>query len=117
MGELYIGIIIGTALSLLLIRGEASLRHREENKLIRLENQILRGEREERKATIARNEADIRDLKAKYKSLEEQVILCLDAISKLTTIRDDIDLTTQIAATRLLREHLKLPQSDIYTSD
>jgi hypothetical protein len=117
MGELWIGIIIGSALSLVLVKGEASLRHREENELLRLENKILRGEREERKATITRNASDIRDLKAKDKLREEQVELCLNAVAKLTTIKDDIELTTQIAANRLLREHLKLPKNDTYISD
>jgi hypothetical protein len=117
MGELWIGIIIGVAISLILIRGEASLRHREEIYLLKLENKILRGEREERKVRITQNEIDIKDLKAKDRLREEQVELCLDAVSKLTTIRDDLDLTTQIAAQRLLRQHLKLPQEDTYISD
>jgi hypothetical protein len=117
MGETWIGIIIGVAISSILIKGEASLRHREENQLLKIENKILRTEREERKIRIAQNEADIRELKAKDKEREEQVTLCLDAVSKLTVIRNDLDLTTQIAAQRLLRQHLKLPQEDTYMSD
>jgi|GEM_PF-2814478 len=118
MGELWIGIIIGVAVSSLLVKGEASLRHREENQLLRLENKILRAEREERKIRIGQNEADIKDLKAKDKEREEQIILCLEIAAKLTTIRNDLDLTTQIAAQRLLRQHLKLPQQeDTYISD
>jgi len=117
MGELWVGIIIGIAVTSVLIKGEASLRHREENKLLRLENKILRGEREERKARIGQNEADIRDLKVKDKEREEQVILCLEIAAKMTTIRNDLDLTTQIAAQRLLRQHLKLPQEDTYISE
>lgn len=117
MGELWIGIIIGSAITSILVKGEASLQKREENQLLRSEIKILRREREERKATVGRNEADIRELKARDKEREEQVILCLEIAAKFTTIRDDLDLTTQIAAQRLLRQHLKLPQNDTYISD
>lgn len=117
MGEMWIGIIIGVAFSSVFIKAEASLRHRQEIELLRLENKILRGEREERKIRIEQNEADIKNLRVKDKEREEQVILCLEIATKFTTIRDDLDLTTQIAAQRLLRQHLKLPEKDTYISD
>lgn len=116
MGDLWIGIIIGSALASIVIKGDASLRHRQENELLRLENKTLRGEREERKNRIDRNEADIKELKVRDKERKEQVILCLDIATKFTVIRNDLDSTTQAAAQRLLREHLKLPQEDTYIS-
>ena len=115
--EFVIGLLVGGIFVLTFREVEGSLRHRNENKLLKIENQILRGEREERKARITQNESDIRELKIKDKEREEQVLLCLELVSKVTKIRDDLDLTTQTAATRLLRVHLKLDENDIYNSD
>ena len=117
MGELWIGIIIGVATSSILIKGEASLRHRKENQLLKIENNILREEREERKIRITQNEADIRELESKYKQLEEQVLLFHTVISQNTRIRNDLQATVDLAANRLLREHYKLKPSETYVSD
>jgi hypothetical protein len=115
--EFIIGLLIGGIFVLVFREVEGSLRHRTENRLLKIENQILRVEREERKARIIQNESDIRELKTKDKEREEQVLLCLELVSKITRIRDDLDLTTQTAATRLLRVHLKLNENDTYISD
>ena len=115
--EFVIGLLIGGIFVLIFREVEASLRHREENSLLKAENKILRGEREERKVRIAQNESDIKELKIRDKEREDQVLLCLEMLSKVTKIRDDLDLTTQTAATRLLRVHLfKLQDEDNYIS-
>jgi hypothetical protein len=114
--EFIIGLLVGGVFVLIFKKVENSLRHREENKLLRISNQILREEREEQKNRIIRNENDIRGLKERDKDREEQVVMCLELLSKVTKIRDDLDLTTQTAATRLLRVHLKLDE-DTFISD
>jgi hypothetical protein len=114
--EFIIGLLIGGIFVFIFREVESSLRHRTENKLLKVANEILRGEREERKNRIIQNESDIRELKTKDKEREEQVLLCLELVSKVTQIRNDLDLTTQTAATRLLRVHLKLNENDTYIS-
>jgi len=115
--EFIIGLLIGGIIVLIFREVEGSLRHRTENKLLKAENQILRGEREERKFKIIQNESDIKELKIRDKEREEQVLLCLELVSKVTKIRNDLDLTTQTAATRLLRVHLKLSENETYISE
>lgn len=100
----FVGLLIG-GLSILVLKKD------QENKLLKTQNKILQAEKEDRVFRIAKNETDIKSLKDKDTELEFQILNCLDWLSKLTKIKDEVESNTNIVTTRRFRESQKLVEN------
>ena len=106
--EYLIGGLIGGLIALI-------FRSKQENSLLKKQNAILRKEKEDRLFRITQTEIDIKSLKEKDDEQEIQIIHCLEWLSKMTKIKDEVGLHTIIVANRRFRELNKLSEDETET--
>lgn len=112
MGELWIGIIIGSVVSSFFFKGEASLRHWRENYLLKLENRNLRGEREELKNKVAQNGFHINELKGIVGFHQDRIEYCLTCLSSISKIKNEVELRTHVIKMRSIRDKVGILSDD-----
>ena len=125
MTNFVIGVVIGGIVTILSVKGEESFRRRKEIKQLKIENEMLRLEREELKNQVVRNTFQINDLIGLIKFHQEQIEHCLEWLSGISTIKNEIELQTHITTTKRFRqkyglftENKDLEQgNNIYMSD
>jgi len=92
-------------------------RDEQEIKLLKNQNAILRKEKEERVFKITQIENNIKSLNEKDDEQEIQILHCLEWLSKMTKIKDEVGLHTIIVANRRFRELNKLSEDETYISE